>query len=108
MAKWYEIFKTKDLIDKHLPVGKMIAVKAADLRICVVRTCEEKFYAIDDRCPHNEAYFSMGHLNAMNEVICPWHSYCYNLLTGEEQKQRTRKARLFEVELRSGGLWIKV
>jgi nitrite reductase/ring-hydroxylating ferredoxin subunit len=108
MAKWFEIFKDKELIEKHLKIGSMIAVKAEELRICIVRTAETEFYGIDDRCPHNEAYFSKGYLNSVKEVVCPWHSYCYSLKTGEEQHQRTRKARLFEVCIRNGGLWLKV
>ncbi len=108
LLKWYKIFGSSQTLEEHLPCGKMIAVQAGKQRICVVRTQRDEFYAIEDQCPHNDAYLSMGYLNAFDEVICPWHSYCYSLKTGDEQKNRTRKARLFRVERRDNGeLWIQ-
>jgi nitrite reductase/ring-hydroxylating ferredoxin subunit len=40
-----------------------------------------EFFAIDDTCPHQGASLGEGTLHA-GRVICPWHSWIFELRTG--------------------------
>jgi len=42
----------------------------------------DRFYAIDDECPHQGASLSEGTVEG-EEVECPWHSSRFDLRTGE-------------------------
>jgi nitrite reductase (NADH) small subunit/3-phenylpropionate/trans-cinnamate dioxygenase ferredoxin subunit len=41
-----------------------------------------RFFAIDDGCPHQGASLGEGTLHN-GRVICPWHSWIFELATGE-------------------------
>ena len=42
---------------------------------------KDKFYAIDNRCPHRGASLGDGPLE--NEIVtCPWHSWKFSLKSG--------------------------
>jgi nitrite reductase/ring-hydroxylating ferredoxin subunit len=49
---------------------------------------------------------SKGKVNYLGEVVCPWHSYRYDLSTGEECAGRGVPARCYPLEIRENGLWI--
>ncbi len=40
------------------------------------------FYATSDECTHAGGPLTEGVLKG-NEVICPWHDLCFNVITGE-------------------------
>ena len=49
---------------------------------CVARTNDGMFYALDDRCTHENVELSGGELVG-NEVECPAHGSLFDLVTGE-------------------------
>lgn len=40
------------------------------------------FFVIDDQCPHRGASLGEGTLH-QGRVICPWHSWVFDIKTGE-------------------------
>ncbi len=44
----------------------------------------DRFYAMDDRCPHMGASLSMGKLVG-NKVQCAWHEWSFDLQTGRNE-----------------------
>ena len=90
----------------ELPLGGLLGVELPDgLKICLAHT-QTGFYAVADSCPHLGESLSKGTTNYLNEVVCPWHSYRYHLISGAECKNRTRDAQTFPVEVRADGLYI--
>ena len=66
--------------------GRQIALFSADGSV----------YALDNECPH--AGFPLGEGDISGEwVICPGHSFYYDLKTGECQNDPGLKATCFEV-----------
>ena len=49
---------------------------------CVARTNDGTFYALDDRCTHENVELSGGDLVG-TEVECPAHGSLFDLVTGE-------------------------
>jgi nitrite reductase/ring-hydroxylating ferredoxin subunit len=43
------------------------------------------FHALDDACPHRGASLGEG-LLAAGTVICPWHSWTFDVRTGENPR----------------------
>jgi nitrite reductase/ring-hydroxylating ferredoxin subunit len=58
--------------------GKLIELN--DKRIALFRV-GERFYAIDDTCPHRGGPLSEGDLEGAT-VVCPWHGAIFDLATG--------------------------
>jgi nitrite reductase/ring-hydroxylating ferredoxin subunit len=105
--KWYKLFDSYDEACKKLPFNTPKLLVAGGRKICIGRNARGIF-AIDDACPHYGASFSQGTLNDQNEIICPWHSYCYSLRTGEEEKHMTEPAILHLIDIRTDGVFVGV
>ena len=45
---------------------------------------EGAYYAMNDTCPHREAYLHEGHIEGAT-VTCPWHFAVIDLKTGHPQ-----------------------
>ena len=103
--EWLKVFESAEESEKNLPIGKPKLLYLNGKKICLART-QTGFYAVADSCPHLGESLSKGTLNYLNEVVCPWHSYRYHLISGEECKHRTRAAQTFPVEIRPDGLYI--
>ena len=60
----------------------------------------EKYYAIDDMCPHMGASLATGHFDVeqMN-VACPWHGWRFDVRDGTWCDNRRIKTDVFAVRL---------
>ena len=74
-AAWVEL----DLPD--LPVGRVTTVVAGGRALCVART-EAGWGVLDNRCPHQGGPLGDGQIEG-GYVICPWHAYEYDPVTGQ-------------------------
>ena len=72
---WHEI-----VVD-DLAVGEVKAVVAAGRAVCLARTAQG-LGALDNRCPHQGGPLGEGTIED-GWLICPWHGYEYDPLTGE-------------------------
>ena len=70
--------------------------------VCVVNL-QSKLYAFSNTCPHLGESLSKGTLNYLGEIVCPWHSYRFNLKSGEETMRRCRDLRIYNVAEASNG-----
>jgi nitrite reductase/ring-hydroxylating ferredoxin subunit len=71
---------TKAATVSEVPAGKGKQVTLSG-KVIALFHADSGFYAIDDTCPHRGASLSEGELQG-TEVICPWHSACFDLTTG--------------------------
>ena len=105
--KWFLVFDSIETATNTLQLNKPVLIKADETKICLVRT-NDGFFAIEELCPHLGASFSQGHVNYLNEIICPWHSYRYHLKTGEECEFKTVAAKTFPVKIEDERLYVGV
>lgn len=66
------------------------------------------FRASDDKCPHLGEELHKGKINFMGEIVCPWHSYTFNLITGEESSRRCEDLKIYPVKADEEGLSIGI
>lgn len=71
----------KVAIKSEIPVGKMKHIEVNEKEIMIANV-EGKFYAISDRCGHENARLSMGTLTD-TIVTCPMHFATFDVTTGK-------------------------
>lgn len=96
--------RAEDLAD-----GEARRFDVAEHRVAVVRI-GEGFYAIGDRCSHEDYSLSEGEVFADDkEIECPKHGSVFSLETGEPLSlPATRPVPTFEVMVESGELVLVV
>ena len=57
-------------------------VKALGRNICVVRR-NDQIIAFENECPHMGESLHQGNINYLGEIVCPLHSYRFNLKDGQ-------------------------
>jgi nitrite reductase/ring-hydroxylating ferredoxin subunit len=104
---WHKVFASSAEANEQVPVRKLKQFVLGGRAICFAHTAAG-FFALDDACPHLGYSLSKGTTNYLNEVICPWHSYRFNMADGRECEFRTRKAVLHPVEVREDGVYVGI
>jgi nitrite reductase/ring-hydroxylating ferredoxin subunit len=65
-----------------LAEGKLMRVEANGHPLCLARVKGGGFFAVDDRCTHEEVELSSGYLDGF-EVECPMHGSRFDVRDGE-------------------------
>jgi len=76
MTTWYKVAKVGDIAP-----GSYKAVFAGDEEILLINL-DEHYYAIEDKCTHQEAPLDGGELEG-DQIICPLHGASFCVKTGE-------------------------
>ncbi len=81
-----------------LQTRKLICAKTDGYRI-LIALAEDKVYAVDDMCTHEDASLSKGSLHA-DCVKCPLHGSRFRLATGEALDEPAEEAlNTYEVKI---------
>lgn len=107
MIKWYRLFNSSREAFERVPEKKLIRINTPVRSVCITRIAET-FYLFENSCPHSGASLCDGALNHKNEVICPLHSYGFELQNGIEIQNRTRDLMIFKTRQDEEGLHIGV
>lgn len=94
--------------ENDLAPGSVMRCELFSRDICLARTENGEFYAVDDDCPHEEAWLSEGDLNGF-EIECPMHYSRFDLRTGEVRcLPAKRPVETFATEIREGAVYVTV
>jgi 3-phenylpropionate/trans-cinnamate dioxygenase ferredoxin subunit len=89
---------------EDIPEGTATVVEAG-VRVAVFKVNGE-FFALDDRCTHQDAYLSDGFVEGCT-VECPLHASCFDLRTGRPLGPPAVQAvRTHPVAVRDGAVFI--
>lgn len=102
---WQKVYNSVAEATEKVPLRKLQKLVLEGREICLAHT-QAGLFAVADACPHLGYSLSRGTTNYLNEVICPWHSYRFNLESGKECEYRSRNAVTYPVEVREDGLYI--
>lgn len=97
---WIAIGSTDDI-----PLRGARCVATPGGRIAVFRTAENRFFAIDDRCPHKAGPLAQGIVHG-NAVTCPLHNWVISLETGEAQGADEGAVRAYALKVEDGRVFI--
>lgn len=73
-----------------------------DITVAVFRTRYGKIFATQASCPHKNGPLADGIVGA-DKVICPLHSYKFDLATGESLGNTCTALQTYEVEISESG-----
>jgi nitrite reductase (NADH) small subunit len=73
--------------------------------IAVFRTADDRYFALDDRCPHKGGPLSQGIVHG-RRVTCPLHNFVIELESGEAVAPDEGCARAHGVRLDNGKLFL--
>ncbi len=66
---------------RDVPVGRATTIKVGDRTIALYHTASG-FFASDNTCPHRGGPLGEGDIIS-EEIICPWHLWGFDIVTGE-------------------------
>jgi nitrite reductase (NADH) small subunit len=61
--------------------------------------------ALDNRCPHRGGPLGQGWIEG-EAVVCPWHSWAFNLKTGQAEYPEKERVAVFPVKVEEGAVLI--
>lgn len=103
--EWIKLFGSPEEARQRVALRTPQLVLLGQRRICLLRL-DTGWFAIDDRCSHNGESLSKGRLNHLNEVVCPWHGYQFQVTTGRECAQRSDDLMSYPVREEEHGVFI--
>ncbi|MCU0307583.1 MAG: thiamine pyrophosphate-binding protein [Thermoleophilia bacterium] len=89
-----------------LEPGQVTTVVAGGRAVCLTRSAGG-WGALDNRCPHQGGPLGDGQVEG-GFVVCPWHGYEYDPVTGAPPPGFRDCATAYGVEERPDGLWVRV
>ncbi|HOY47864.1 MAG TPA: Rieske (2Fe-2S) protein [Flavobacteriales bacterium] len=107
VTNWFQVFSSVEKAKEQVPLNKTIAVELGDKRICLART-EKGFFALDEKCPHQNLPITHGGICENGTIVCPFHRYAWDLKTGREVERREGNIQLYPVEERAEGLFVGI
>jgi nitrite reductase/ring-hydroxylating ferredoxin subunit len=75
------------LLSGKLPKEGRFRPMHAGRRKFAVAQSNGEFHITDSLCPHKDLPLGKGKLTEGN-ITCPWHGWCFNPATGQQQKGR--------------------
>ncbi len=102
MAEWIGVAAVTDC-----PQGKRIVVDTDAGKVAIFHL-SQGFYAIEDRCSHDNGELASGELDG-DEIICPRHGARFCILNGEALTPPAYEAiEVFEVRVQNGLIQIDI
>jgi nitrite reductase/ring-hydroxylating ferredoxin subunit len=101
MAEWVEIMTEANFKD-HLHVYEYNSEHIAIFKL------EDGFYAINNRCSHEEAYLSEGEIEN-GAIECPLHGAVFDIRTGRNLSlPAVLPVRTYPVKVENGVIYIQL
>jgi len=95
------------LAQSELPQAGMVRdVTVAGRSLCVANV-NGAICVLDGTCPHEGGPLGEGTIEN-GRVVCPWHSYAFDVHTGEAQDDPSVKAEILEAKVENGELSVKL
>lgn len=103
----HKIFESKEQGLEQFPSGHKAKIILEEVSICLVNY-NGTFHALANSCPHLGDSLTKGTTNFSGEIVCPWHSYRFNLKSGEESEKRCRDVKIFKITEDATGVYIEI
>jgi nitrite reductase (NADH) small subunit len=85
-----------------IPLGEGRTFRVRDRTVAIFRTRDSKVFATQPDCPHRGGPLIDGLVGA-DRVICPLHSFVFNLATGQASENTCERLRTYPVSLNEAG-----
>ena len=89
-----------------LPPGEMMEFLNGEKRIAICNV-GGTLHAVDGMCPHRDGPLAQGALHG-TAVVCPWHAWEFDCVTGEHDYNPSIKLETFRVELSGDDILVEI
>ncbi len=86
--------------------GEVVEAEVEGTSICLARL-NGNLSALDNWCPHRQGPLGQGWLEG-DAVICPWHSWAFNLQTGTADPPERAQVKVFPVRIEGEDVFIEL
>jgi nitrite reductase (NADH) small subunit len=86
--------------------GQAMEASAAGVAICLANV-DGELSAMDNWCPHRRGPLGQGWIEG-ESVVCPWHSWTFNVKTGEAEFPVHERVAVFPVRLEGEDVLVDV
>ncbi|MBK8576429.1 MAG: Rieske 2Fe-2S domain-containing protein [Elusimicrobia bacterium] len=101
MSSWVRVAGVNEI-----PVGQCLGVSVEGQDIGLFNV-QGNICAMDNVCPHRGAPLSEGRLDGA-QIVCPWHGWAFDVLTGKGGMDPGRCQKTFSVEKRGDDVWVNL
>jgi nitrite reductase (NADH) small subunit len=77
--------------------GQVMEAEAQGVAVCLARLNGE-LSALDNWCPHRRGPLGQGWIESQS-VVCPWHSWAFNLKTGQADPPERDRVDVFPLRI---------
>ncbi|WP_420317238.1 Rieske (2Fe-2S) protein [Ekhidna sp.] len=102
-----KLFESEDKAKEVLEDSHPRLIIASDKEICIVR-CGEELFAFQNACAHMGESLHKGNTNFLMEIVCPLHTYRFNMKTGEEAENRCSALKTYSIHRATDGIFIEM
>lgn len=102
MGEWVRVCGTGEAPAE----GKVAEADANGVAICLARI-EGELAAVDNVCPHRQGPLSEGWIEG-HAVVCPWHSWAFDLRTGVAEPPDRGIVKVFPVRVEGNDVFVNI
>lgn len=102
----FKLFDSQTKVKEVLQHNQPRLVRAGNKEICIV-LLGEKLHAFQNECSHMGESLHKGNMNYLNEIVCPLHTYRFNIVSGEESERRCKALKIYPIIDSSDGIFIE-
>ncbi len=102
MAQWVRLCSVAEAPKP----GQAIEADAAGVALCLANVNGE-LGALDNWCPHRRGPLGQGWIEG-ESVVCPWHSWTFNLKTGIAEYPVHERVAVFPLRIEGDDLLVEI
>lgn len=102
MAQWVKLCSSHEAPKP----GEVMEAEANGVAICLANV-EGRLSALDNVCPHRGGPLGGGWLED-DAVVCPWHSWAFNTITGVTRPPEKSKVAVFPVKIEGNDVLVQL
>ncbi|HYV97735.1 MAG TPA: Rieske (2Fe-2S) protein [Gemmatimonadaceae bacterium] len=103
---------------RDVPPGRMLHVTLRDGTSACVGNHDGAYFAVRDRCPHQQYPLSDGELTVEGTIVCSWHGATYDCMSGRAVRGPVRdgglreaplgRVHVYHVRVADGGVHVRI
>ena len=102
MAQWVKVCAVAEAPQP----GQVVEAVAGEFTLCLANVGGE-LSALDNWCPHRRGPLGQGWIEG-NAVICPWHSWAFNVRNGQADYPENEKVDVFPLRIEGDSVLVDI
>lgn len=102
MSRWVKVCSVAEAPGE----GNVAEANADGVAVCLANVNGE-LSALDNVCPHRGGPLGQGWIEG-NAVVCPWHSWTFNVKTGVAEYPEKEKVAVFPVRVDGDDVLVQI